>query len=103
MILYNQFDAWLADQWDYLLGYIPQRIVDKQAAIQEFREHMARSPQTIKSICHGMSIANYRLSLGYASYDWYHGPCTFETEQEWQAVEKLIDEEWIEHDSELIC
>lgn len=96
MILDNSFDAWLAGQWDDLLGYVPQRIISKQAAIQEFREHMRRSPETIKSICHGMSIANYRASLGYVSAGWRHGPWSFESEEEWQAVSKLIDDECLE-------
>lgn len=89
----NRFDAWLAEKWDDLIGYILQRIADKQAAIQEFREHMKRSPETIRSICHGMPIANYRASLGYVSMGWYHGPWSFETEEEWRAVAKLINDE----------
>lgn len=96
MILDNRFDVWLTDQWDNLLGYIPQRIIDKQAAIREFREHMARSPETIKSICRGMSISDYRLSLGYSDGRWYHGPWSFESEEEFQAIDKLANDDWLE-------
>lgn len=96
MIIVNKFDAWLADRWDDLIGYVPQHIAEKQAAIQEFREHMKRRPETIRSICHGMPIANYRASLGYVMGGWRYGPWSFETDEEWQAVSKLIEAECLE-------